>query len=91
MPALGFPRPKIRTSLWGDLHALRIVSQWDSLSMPSTAPFGALSLGPQTLNPEYKFHRALFMEALVSFSVLSRYLIPGPHLPLCSSSDMKTQ
>ena len=40
MPALGFPRPKIRTSLWGDLHALRIVSQWDLLSMPSTAPFG---------------------------------------------------
>lgn len=40
MPALGFPRPKIRTSLWGDLHALRIVSQWGSLSMPSTAPFG---------------------------------------------------
>ena len=40
MPALGFPRSKIRTSLWGDLHALRIVSQWDLLSMPSTAPFG---------------------------------------------------
>ena len=74
MPALGFPRPRIGTSLWEDPHALNTVSQWDLLSMPSTAPFegcwwrgalelppfGDLSLGSQTLTPEYKFHRALY-------------------------------
>jgi len=104
VPALGFPRPRIGTSLWEDPHALNTVSQWDLLSMPSTAPFGGcwwrgalelppfgeLSLGSQTLTPEYKFHRAVY-GSLFSFPTLSIYLIPGPHLPLFSSSDMKTQ
>lgn len=39
MPALA-SQAKNRNTIVGDLLALRAVSQWDLLSMPSTAPFG---------------------------------------------------